>query len=81
MLSVDTELGPIGVDFSEPLMTLCRNLRRAESPDAASSALRQADHELDTWETSRRGVDIEHSRMVLPFGVEVRFPRDFEPRR
>jgi hypothetical protein len=40
--------------------------------------LQQADSALDVWEASWRKSGKESGKTILPFGIEVRFPRDFE---
>jgi len=78
--SIDTEFGPIDVEMAEPLIVFARRLGRAESPDDAATALREADVQLDDWQRSREGIHRERDRIVLPFGVEVRLPSEFGPR-
>jgi len=80
VISVDTELGAISVEVAEPIISLARTLRRAEPPDIAVAALREADAQLDAWEASRRTATRQRGSVVLPFGVEVRLSGEFEPR-
>lgn len=74
-----TERGPVLIDLAEPVITLARKLSRANNEEVAVAALREADSALDTWEASLREAGNEVGRTILPFGVEVRSPRDFEP--
>jgi len=80
VISVDTELGAISVEVAEPVISLARSFRRAEAPDIAAAALREADAQLDAWEASRRTATRQRGNVVLPFGVEVRLSSDFELR-
>jgi hypothetical protein len=80
-IPIDTEFGPIEVDLSMPLMTLARNLCVAETSEAADEVVRVADSQLNAWEPSRRSATHELRRVVLPFGVELRVPPEFEHRR
>jgi hypothetical protein len=80
-VDVETERGTLEVDLSTPLMTLTRQLCRAETVETAAGAVQAADDQLNLWETSRRA-EISHVReIVMPFGVELRVPAEFEPRR
>jgi hypothetical protein len=78
---IETEFGPIEIDLSKPLLTLARNICLAETPEAAEEVLRQPDSQLDDWEPLRRTATSESGGVVLPFGVELRIPSEFEPRR
>jgi hypothetical protein len=80
-VSIETELGTVYVELAEPIITFAHKLRQAESQDAAAAALREADSQLDVWRFSRQAASREAGRIVLPFGVELRLPRGFEPRR
>jgi hypothetical protein len=61
-------------------MTIARELLQAEDADHAAAVLQKADLQLDVWESSRRPTKIEDRKVVLPFGVELRLPQEFEPR-
>jgi hypothetical protein len=76
--SIETDWGSIDVEIAEPLITFARSLRSAENPEAAAAALREADAQLDEWELSRKAVPREHNTIILPFGVQVQLPRNFE---
>jgi hypothetical protein len=78
---IETELGSIAIDISEPLMALTRAICRTETSEAADVVLWKADSQLDEWENSRRVLTHETRNIVLPFGVELRFPPEFERRR
>lgn len=80
-LSLETELGLIEIDTAEPVLTLARHLRLAETAEAAAMVLQETDSRLDTWERSRRAAESDEGKVVLPFGVELRLPREFERRR
>jgi len=79
LISVETELGPIAVTLAEPLIALARRLRQVETHDAAAKVLSEADSALDKWESSLRTAKPEHGGTILPSGIEIRLPRDFEP--
>jgi hypothetical protein len=79
MVSIETEFGPIQVRVAEPVITLSRKLRTAESPASAAAALQEADSHLDAWEQSRQRASLEQRIAILPFGAEVHFPERFRP--
>lgn len=79
-IAFETEFGPMKVELSEPLITLAMKLRRAESPDAASTALQEADSQLDRWEAGQQSKDDMSGTTILPFGMWVHLPSGFEPR-
>jgi hypothetical protein len=74
---VETEFGPIKVGLSKPLMNLVRGLCRVDTSEVADDILLKGDAELDSWEPVRRKAAIDHHGVVLPFGVELRFPAEF----
>jgi hypothetical protein len=78
--SFETDAGSIDVEIAEPVTRFARSLWRAENADAAAVALRQADAQLDEWEISRKAVPREPNTVILPFGVQVQLPHDFERR-
>jgi hypothetical protein len=80
-MSIETELGEIDVELAEPVITIARELLQAEDADHAAAVLQKADLQLDVWESSRRPTKVEDRNVVLPFGVELRLPQEFEPRR
>jgi len=81
VMSIETELGEIDVELAEPVITIARELLQAEDAGYAAAVLQKADLQLDVWESSRRPTKIEDRKVVLPFGVELRLPQEFEPRR
>lgn len=72
---VDMDAGA-EVEITEPVANLIRSLQRADSDAEAVRALQIADAALDQWyaATIARG---EHDQIALPYGIVVRFPRDF----
>ncbi len=80
-IDIETERGTLEVDLSTPLMTLTRQLCRAETVGVASEIIQTADAQLNFWETSRRAEVRQVREIVMPFGVELRVPAEFEPRR
>ena len=80
-LSLETDLGPIVIDIAEPVLKLARYLRVAETAEAAAAVLQETDSQLDVWEKSRRAAAGDEGTVVLPFGVELPLPREFERRR
>ena len=79
-LSLETELGLIEVDIAEPVFKLARYLANAESDAAAVAVLKDVDSRLDAWQSLRRERGGEDGTVALPFGVELRLPREFERR-
>ena len=79
VLSLDTERGTVIVEVAEPLLRWARTLRYARSLDEASLALRKIDGELDLWEASRLAM-AHRDETFYSAGIEMRFPKDFEPR-
>jgi hypothetical protein len=79
-LSLETELGSIEVDIAEPVIKLARYLATAETDEAAVAVLRDVDSRLDAWQSQRRERGPEDGTVALPFGVELRLPREFERR-
>ena len=61
-------------------MELARNICRADTQEAAAVAVHKADTELDEWEHARRGNSDERGDIVLPYGVEMRVPPEFNRR-
>ena len=80
-IPIQSAPGTIRVDLADPLITLARKLSQTEDPDAVAAALRQVDSQLDVWQTSRRSATRDAGRVVLPSGVELLLPREFESRR
>ena len=80
-MDIETERGTLEVDLSTPLMTLTRQLCRAETVGVAGEIIQSADAKLNSWETSRRAEVRRVREIVMPFGVELRVPAEFEPRR
>jgi hypothetical protein len=75
-VGLETELGPIEIDIAEPIIALARRLRVAVTAEAAANALEDTDSRLDVWERSRRSSDIVDGGVILPCGVELRFPHE-----
>lgn len=80
VFAVDTDRGAIEVDIIEPVFTLARKLQVAENDDAAATALKEADRQLDDWQQRRRTSQPVQEELWLPFGVEIRLPQGFESR-
>jgi hypothetical protein len=77
MVSLETELGPIRIELSEPLLMLARKLRQTADYDEAITVLREADAQLDRWQLATSEDD---GKTILPFGAVVFSPREFERR-
>jgi len=75
---IETGLGPITVEIAEPLLTMARDLRKAETAEAATEVLQKADTQLDFWEKTHRAAESDEGKAALPFGVELRLPPEFE---
>ncbi len=74
LISRESDAGRIDVTIAEPLIALTRMLQRSVNKDSAVAGLLETDRRLDAWQQERS----EHDRgFVLPFGVEVRFSRQF----
>lgn len=80
VISVVTELGTIEVKIADQVISLARRLSLSQEPGSAVEALQEADSQLDDWEASRVAATRDRDTVVLPFGVEVRLPEEFEPR-
>jgi hypothetical protein len=78
--SIETDLGSINVEIAEPVIKFARSLWIAENANVAAAALQEADAQPDEWEIARKAVPREHNTIILPFGVQVQLPREFEPR-
>lgn len=78
-IDVETERGTLEVDLSTPLMTLTRELCTAETTESANEIIHEADARLDVWEKARRAEIRQARGIVMPFGVELRVPAEFEP--
>ncbi len=77
-LSLDTERGSVTVQIAAPLIEWARILRRIVNPFEASRILSKIDAELDNWDASRQAVGHQDD-VAYSSGIEMRFPRDFEP--
>lgn len=75
---IETELGPIQVGIAEPLLALARHLRNPQSSQENETFLRKTDAQLDSWQKSRDVAAEPERPVVLPFGVEIRIPTEFE---
>lgn len=80
MVPMRTEFGTVEVVIAEPVIDLARDLQRHVSADEAVTSLRRADSLLDKWETSRKEESRDRKNVLLPFGIEVRFPQDYGAR-
>jgi len=78
VILIETGLGPITVEIAEPLLTMARDLRKAETAEAATEVLQKADTQLDFWEKTHRAAESDEGKDALPFGVELRLPPEFE---
>ena len=74
-----TEVGEARVVLAKPLVELSRQLCSVTVVDSAIGAIRKADEELDQWDKKHvLDHDTLHRETILPFGVSVRLPREFE---
>ena len=80
VVAIASELGRVEVEMSDALVGFAKRLQTAEEPSEAIVALREADAELDRWESLRRE-HVASNVAVLPFGVQVRLPAGFKPRQ
>lgn len=77
-VTIETVVGPVNVEIAAPVVTLARKLWRSEDRDAAADVLEHTDAQLDEWEHARRTAPRKRNSVILPFGVEVRLPDDFD---
>ena len=76
--SIATDFGTVDFEIAAPLITFARNLRRARNSDLAAEALQQADAQLDDWHRLQSADRRDHSDVILPFGVRMRLPANFD---
>jgi hypothetical protein len=74
---MESDLGRIDVEIADSLIAFTRTLQRAGTLHDAVAGLLEADARLDVWQHERVDPRQERDGFLLPFGIEVRFPRQF----